>query len=158
MNNIGRITAASAICEALLPRKCFNARSGSSMPLKSTPRPAGGMKLPGSIKQNGNGGSDSERDLRGFGIVDGQVLSGQMKFKKSGEEAPQVAQRLAHSLGPDDHEHSHEAVHEQGIDQHLNEPLPSEECAQPADQLPVASAQAADEHQRQQKAQSQGGS
>src|SRR5215469_17644174 len=128
MNSMGRITAASAISEARLPRISFNAGTGNSMPLKSTPRPAR-MKLPGSIKQNGNRGSDSERDLRGFGIVDGQVLSGQMKFEKGGDEAPEVAQRLARPLGPDDHDQGHEAVHEQGIDQHRNELLPSEECA-----------------------------
>src|SRR5215470_3304491 len=99
MNSMGRISAASAISEALVSRMGWNARTGNSMPLKSTPRPAGGMKVPGSIKQNCNRGRDSERDLHGFGIVDGQVLPGQMKLEKGGEQAPYVAQSLAHSLG-----------------------------------------------------------
>src|SRR5215469_3565719 len=152
MNSMGRITAASAIWEALVSHTGFNDGSGNSMPSKSTPRPAGGMKLPRSIKQNGYRGSDSERDLRGLRIVDGQVLPGQMKLEKGGEQAPHVAQRLAHTLCPDDHQHGHEAVEQQGIDQHLNQSLPSEECAQPADQLPVASAKAADEHEGQENA------
>lgn len=126
------------------------------MPLKRTPRPAGCMKLPRSIKQNGYCGSDSKRHFRRFWVVDREVVARQVQAQKCGEQACHVTQRLPNPFGPDNHQQGHETIEQKRVNQHLDQPLPAEKCTECANELPVAAAQTAKEHQRQEDSQSHG--